>query len=160
MKLNTTSSRRARAVTFLSAATCLACGCSMMVDPFTDEFANQPAVTTPSVDGVRAANVEAKVPAPRGEAAEVLVKDGTVTHGPLYFEDAYAGDGSEDGQFAWTGKDYSYMPVEWGRFLLNALFFPVSAIDTPPWEVMASDGYPSRCVLGTHYDAEHRVENH
>ena len=142
------------------AAAVLTGGCHMMVDPFADELAGQNAVTTASLEGIRASGATPIVHAIDGDAFEVFTKDGSISHGPLYFEDSYAGDGSEDGQFAWTGQDYLHIPVEWGRSILNAVFFPISALDTPPWKAMVSDGYPSRCVWGTHYDAKRRVECH
>jgi hypothetical protein len=83
--------------------------------------------------------------------------DGTVTHGPLFFEDGFEDQGSEDGQFAWTGEDYLQMFYWRGRFLVNALCFPVSAVVTPPWVVMASDGEPSRRIAGLNHDAARSV---
>jgi len=129
-------------------------GCQLIVNPFADEFANRPAVVTPSVRVAREARVEPVVLRRPCSPIEVTVVDGAVTHGPLYFEDPFEDKGSEDGRFAWTGEDYLYLLYGPGRFSLNSLLFPVSAMVTPPWVVMASDGHLSRQALGMDHDAE------
>ena len=139
-------------------ASVLAGGCSFMVDPFTDGFADQPPVLTPSVEGVRAAAVSPTITRSSHAAVEVRAKDGTVTHGPLYFEDTFEDRGSEDGRIAWTGEDLVYPHIGRTTFLLNAVLFPVNAVCTPPWAVMASDGKPGRRALGLKYDARRWVE--
>jgi hypothetical protein len=130
-------------------------GCSLLVNPFTDELAGQGPVTTPSADVVRAAPVETAITQRPYAEVQVNAHDGTVTHGPLYFEDPFEDTGSEDGRFAWTGTDYLHA---WllgpGRFAVNAVAFPISAVVDPPWVVMASDGQPSRSVAGMKHDAE------
>ena len=84
---------------------------------------------------------------------QVPVQDGTVLHLPLYFEDPFEDKGSEDGRFAWTGEDYFQILYWRGRFLLNAVAFPISATVTPPWVVMESDGRLSRQILWKDHDA-------
>lgn len=132
----------------------LSSGCSLMVNPFRDELTSQAAVSTPSADGVRDAKCGEPSELVRPfEEVQLAAADGTLTHGPLYFEDSFEDTGSDDGNFAWTGEDYRH-PFYWrGRFLLNAIFFPVSVVVTPPWTVMASDGHPSRECLGLSYDS-------
>ena len=131
-----------------------ASGCQLLVNPFTDELANRPAVTTPSVQVAREARVERAVLHRTYKPIEVAVVDGAVTHGPLYFEDPFEDKGSQDGKCAWTGEDYLYLLYGPGRFSLNSVLFPVSAMVTPPWVVMASDGRLSQQALGMDHDAE------
>lgn len=142
----------------LAAVALLTGGCQLAVDPFTDELANRPAVTTPSVEGTRAADAAPNVPALRGEPTEVFAKTGAVWHGPLYFEDSVEGECGPDDPFAWTGADYLDMLLGRVRFLCNTLLFPINVIRTPPWAVMESDGRPSRRVLWMKCDAERRVD--
>lgn len=115
-------------------------GCHLLVDPFTDELAQLPPATTPSVDAARAAKVERLVSRRPYQTTQVYAKDGTVTHGPLYYEDPFVDRGSEDGSFAWTSEDYLYWIYGPAHFLVNTAFFPVNAARTPPWQVMAGDG--------------------
>ncbi len=130
-------------------------GCQTISNPYHDELADRQAVTTASVEGARAAMiVERAVAPPRGSVKVVASKDGTVTHGPLYFEDASEESGSEDGRFAWTNEDFVQIVTWRARFLVNVLLLPVSAVMTPPSQTMASDGQPSREVFGMAYDAD------
>ncbi len=129
-------------------------GCQLAVNPFADEFHNQPRVTTPSVDGVLAAGKSAPQMTRPLTPAERCPQDGTVPHTPLYFEDPYEENGSEDGQFAWTSEDYWHIFYWRGRFLVNALLFPVKAVITPPGSVMASDGQLGRRAFGELHDAQ------
>ena len=128
-------------------------GCELMVNPFTDELASQRAVTTASVDGARAAKVTPTVLRRSYEQMSVWAEDGAVTHGPLYFEDLFEDRGSEDNRFAWTAEDYLQLFYWRGRFLVNGALFPLSAVVTPPWTVMASDGELGRRTLGMDHDA-------
>ena len=133
-------------------------GCSLMVDPFTDELAGQPPVMTPSAQGALAAEA-APTSIQRGHARmEVLKEIGAVTHGPLYFEDGFEDGGSDDDQFAWTKEDYLQLFYWRGRFLVNAVFFPISVVAAPPQTVMVSDGRISRELAGVGHDAERWVE--
>ncbi|MFH1109258.1 MAG: hypothetical protein V1790_08700 [Planctomycetota bacterium] len=133
-------------------------GCQLMVNPFHDELAGPQQMTTPSVEGARAATAAPSL-RQRGYApVEIHAENGAVTHGPLYFEDPFEDKGSEDGQFAWTGEDYLQAAYWRGRFLVNTLLFPISAIVTPPWTVMESDGHLSRQALGMDHDAQRAAE--
>lgn len=129
-------------------------GCQMFSNPYHDDLANRQAVTTASVDGARAATIaEREAASPLGDVKEMRAKDGTVTHGPLYFEDGVDENGSDDGQFTWTHED-GWQILSWrARFLMNVVALPIHAVMTPPWQMMASDGRPSREVFGTMYDA-------
>ena len=144
-----------------SAGVCLAAllavllsGCRMFVKPWHDELANAPEVTTHSAEYARSLDVEPAVRHRDHEESTVLMADGTVTHGALYFEDPCETAGSDDGQFAWTAEDHAQLFVGPFRYLLNGAFMPVSVVDTPPWRFMASDGEPSRHVLWMPHDAE------
>lgn len=132
----------------------LAGGCQLRQGPVCNPLAGPGAVTTPSVDAARAAQ-RTHEPVVRAFAEfPARYADRAVTHGPLYFEDPWLDRRSKTGDFSWTGDDYLcfvYSPV---RFMVNALATPVSALVAPPWRLMASDGQPSRTILGSVYDAE------
>lgn len=132
----------------------LAAGCRTTGDPLTESLAAHPGVTTPSVEAVRAATVEPSVSHRDHKPTEIHAKDGTVTHGPLYFEGPFEETGGEEGTFAQSGVDYGSWFYGLGRFGVNTVMFPISAAMTPPWHVMASDGQPSRRAWGEDYDAE------
>jgi|GEM_PF-2206572 len=131
----------------------LTTGCQLIVDPYHDEMADLPPVTTASTVGLREANITPRTIHPLGEAKTVQPKTGTIIHGPLYFEDPYDESGSEDGQFAITNEDVFAFVATGIRFIVNADFYPVSFFVTPPWMPMASDGHPSRDRCCTAYDA-------
>jgi hypothetical protein len=135
------------------AAALLLTGCQLMVNPFTDELASQRAVSTASSEGARAAQVNPTVLRRPYESTVIRPQDGTVTHGPLYFEDPFEDEGSEDGRFAWTGEDYLQVFYWRGRFLLNGVLLPLSAVVAPPWCIMASDGELNRRAFGEKHDA-------
>lgn len=128
-------------------------GCSLTVNPFRDEYAHRPSVTTPSVVAVMAADVPTSVQERHGVEKHRSPIDGSVTHGPLYFEDPTEERGSEDGHFAWTGEDYVWMAYWRARFMANLIAWPVSAVVNPPWQVMVSDGQRSCCGRGRQFDA-------
>ncbi len=123
-------------------------GCQLMVNPFTDELSGQPPVTTASAIAVRAAKGQASSFQRPFAQTRVDAKDGTVTHGPLLFEDGAEEVEAADVTFAWTGDDYLEWFMGGGRFLINTVVCPISAIVTPPWNAMASDGVPAQRVLG------------
>ncbi len=133
------------AVTLLMTLT----GCQLIVDPFTDGLASQPPVATPSVEGVRMAQARTATDLRRShEEMRVEGEERTVTHGPLYFADPLEGGGSDDGKFAWTGKDYLLFFHGQAQFVLNGILLPVSAVIAPPWTVMHSDSEPRWISLG------------
>lgn len=129
-------------------------GCRMKRGSFHDELAGMPSVTTPSVDVVLSSERESRVDVRPFQRTELHAVSTTVTHGPLFFEtpgeDADAGD---DTHFAWTGKDFLHLAYGPTRFLVNAALFPFSAVVTPYWQDMESDGVGSRRVCCTMHDA-------
>ncbi len=129
-------------------------GCSQMVNPFRDEYAHCPLVTTPSVEAVLAADVPPSIQDRQGIEKLRCAQYGSVTHGPLYFEDPSEESGSEDGHFAWTGEDYVWIASWRARFMANLIAWPVSAVVNPPWQTMVSDGRRSCCGRGRDFDAE------
>ncbi len=120
------------------------------------QFRDEPA-DTPSVRIARAAEVERSTVNRTWEPVTVVVRDGAVLHAPLFFEDVCVDGGSNDGRFAVTGEDFLQMLLGSGRFHTNALLFPIRAIVTPPWAVMASDGRLGPRALRRELDAERRV---
>ena len=132
-------------------------GCSKFRDanPFVDRSTPGDAVSTPSADGIYAANKGAPIKRQRvWDQAATTYEDEDVTHWPLWWEDPFEDKGSEDNQFAWTYEDFLAMPYGLGRFLLNTMAWPVSATVTHPGTVMASDGELSKQPLGYDHDAE------
>jgi len=121
-------------------------GCHNGESPFTDDLAGRPPVTTPSADAARAASVEPTLTQRPHAHTEVRSHSGVVTHGPLYFEDPYSNPPDEDDAFEWSGEDYAYMAYGPARFLVNTVFFPVSAVVTPPWALVESDGQSTKLV--------------
>jgi len=116
-------------------------------------------------DSPTAADVKARYePAPtrhRGWAqATVAAQDGGVPHWPLWLEDPFVdkGHGRTDEthphdvyRLGW--EDWVAFPYGPARWTANWLMLPVSAIVTPPWTVMESDGQLSRQFLGYDHDA-------
>lgn len=132
----------------------LVMGCSHYPNMFEDPYANQPPVTTASVEAVQAADVPPSIQDRHGVEKIRVSADGSVVHGPLYFEDPTEECGSEDGRFSVTSEDYLWIVYWRARFLVNLVAFPVSVVDTPPWEQMVSDGRLSCCGRGRQFDAE------
>ncbi len=129
-------------------------GCHLMVNPFTDELAGQQAVTTPSAEGAWAVEATPAMPTRRHARLEVATKNGTVTHGPLYFENGLGKFDSDDGRFAWTSRDYLQLFHWRGRFLFDAAVLPIRAICTLPCVVMESDGQADRAFWGLKGDGD------
>lgn len=103
-------------------------------DPFRDPYAGEPEVGTASSFAL--AEMEVQPSAPRQRDHEPMVsrlEDGTVVHGPLYFEDNLLLKASNDDQFCLTWEDYVGFPLGDGRFLLNFFLSPVSMVVYPPW---------------------------
>lgn len=129
-------------------------GCQLMTNPFRDEFAGRPPVTTPSVDGVHLADT-APVAYDRGfTTVEAEIADGSVIHGPLLFEDDLDDTWDGDDRFAVSTRDVGQWFAWQGRFAVNLVGVGGSMVFTPPWTVMVSDGSPGRTVLGETYDAQ------
>ncbi len=150
---------RQRGVLVALAAGMMCGGCQFFSDPRTDDLADQQAVTTRSVEAVRAAPA-ARVQRSRPYAPmHISAKDGAVTHAALLFEDG-AEDGAEDSadgdqRFAWSQEDLAQWFLGPARFLVNLGLFPISAVVTPPWQAKVSDGHLSPVVLAAEpHDAE------
>ncbi|MFQ5415116.1 MAG: hypothetical protein ACE5E6_11725 [Phycisphaerae bacterium] len=109
-----------------------ACQSPLAIDPFTDELAHAPSVTTPSVEGARASTSVAIVRQRPYRRSTVTWSDGVV-HGPLYLQDPTETPDVGDDVFAWTREDFASLLVVSGRWLVNTVFLPVRAIATPPW---------------------------
>ncbi len=88
------------------------------------------------------------------------VASGVVEHGPLYFEDPFVDKGAgrteqtDPGNVYRLGwEDWVALPYGYARHVLNLVALPVSAVVTPPWTRMESDGHLSRQILGYDHDA-------
>lgn len=115
-------------------------GCQHFVNPFVDELANRPPISTPSADAAMAYSGEATSPDHAKPPIERYAADGTVVHGVLYFEDPFVTRGSDDGKCAWTYEDGLHSVYGPASFLVNAVLVPIRAVLTPPWVLLASDG--------------------
>ena len=128
-------------------------GCHMYSNPFADPFVGTPKITTASSVGAMEEARESSPGLRSFSEEKVAMADGSVTHGPLFFEDWLGDSVEDDGEFSWTGEDYLTIFTWRARYLLNLALIPVSAIDTPPWCAMRSDGRPSRRILWKDHDA-------
>lgn len=90
----------------------------------------------------------------------VAPKSGAIHHWPLYFEDPFedkshgrttATHGHNVYHLGW--EDWVALPYGLSRFTANWLMLPVSAVVTPPWTVMVSDGEISRQLVFRDHDA-------
>jgi hypothetical protein len=144
-----------RIVLALLMGVCLATvfGCAHTINPFVDDTASLQDATNASERSVREADRAPVIRRREWEQSDTVYASGAVIHWPLWFEDPFEDKGSEDGQFAWTAEDYIAWPYSFGRFLLNTMAWPVSAVVTPPGTPMVSDGRLSRQVLGMDHDA-------
>ena len=136
----------------LAAAAVLVHGCQLLEAPFVDELAAGPAVTTPSVEAARAIAAKPRLPHRPHAPVELELPAGTVTHGPLYFQDPYEDRSCDDGRFAWSGEDYFCWLYGPSRFLANTVFAPVSAAVMPPWHLMESGAGADRPGLDSGHD--------
>ena len=145
--------RRALVLAIVGLAAVAVAGCQHTINPFVDDLPAVDEVTTSSVEGARAAPREPSAPRRDFEFVQLYAQDGTVDHWPLWWEDPFEDNGSEDGRFAWTLEDYYAICYGPGRFILNTMAFPISAYVTKPGTVMCSDGKLSRQRLGYDHDA-------
>ncbi len=139
----------------------LVAGCAHIPNHYREEGPS----TTMNWDSPTAADVKAShQPAePRHrswQTTTVAAESGGVDHWPLYFEDPFVdkGDGRTDetdphNVYRNGWEDWVAFPYCPARFIGNTLLLPVSAVVTPPWTVMESDGKVSRQFLGYDHDA-------
>jgi len=111
---------------------------------FVDDLPDSSMVTTMSA--YRAAQTAAE-PTTRQRAfapTSAEWQDGTVAHGPLWFEDPFVMGGSDDQMFAVTQEDLLYFPYGVCRFIANVALLPLSMWIERPGTVMCSDGVEGR----------------
>lgn len=144
----------------VAAAVCLG-GCAHSPNQFVEDG---PSVfvswNSPTADDVLEHTPPAEPRQRDWEPKTVTMRSGAVTHWPLYFEDPFVdkGDGRTDEthpgnvhRLGW--EDLVAVPYGLARHTVNWLFLPVSAIVTPPWTLMVSDGRLSKQALGYDHDA-------
>ncbi len=137
-------------VALLAGLWILGCNTPPQVNPWVDDSIPASEWSTPSRDGVLAANRPQNVRV-RDNATE---KRGPYVsretpHYPLYWEDPFTDKGDGDDLFAWTYADYLAKPYVYGRYIVNTIGAPVSMIVHPPGTSMVSDG-----VIGKDHDTE------
>ena len=128
---------------------CLGCNQPPAVNPWVDDTIGPQAWTTPSQEGILAAGREPVSRKRPASQSELRLSNSVVTHYPLWWEDPFMDKGDMDGKFAWTWQDYLHMPYGLGRFILNTIAVPVSAVVQPPGMPMVSDG-----IVGKDHDAK------
>lgn len=142
-------------------------GCAYVPNYFKEDGPS----TTAQWDSPTAADIRARFaaaePRARGwEARSVTAESGVVAHWPLYFEDPFEdkGHGRTDEThphdvYRGGWEDYVAAPYGAARFTANWLLLPVSAIVTPYWTVMESDGVISKQLVWYDHDAA-RTSHH
>lgn len=154
--------RRARAAIGLSLAALLgAAGCSQNRTILQNYWKETNASVDADYDTPTASLIYAtKAPAPQRvrawEQTCVAADERPSNHWPLYMEDPFEDKGTgRDGRnkyyVGW--EDYLALAYSPARYHLNYLGLPVSAIVTPPWTIMESDGRLSEQALGYDHDA-------
>lgn len=110
------------------------------VNPWRDDSIPPQAYGTASSEVVLQANAEPAVRMRDLPPSHAPAASGAVPHYPLWWEDPFEDQGDNNRQFAWTWQDYLHMPYGLGRWMLNTMAWPVSAVVTPPGTPMVSDG--------------------
>ena len=126
----------------LSAGSILISACDKppAVNPWRNDSISRDTWPTPSSEGVLASgHAPVLRNSGRSQTAAPCVAS-PVPHYPLWWEDPFEDKGDGDGQFAWTWADYVAGPYCYGRWLLNTVAWPASAVVTPPGTPMVSDG--------------------
>jgi hypothetical protein len=121
-----------------------ACNQPPAVNPWMDDSIGPEAQTTPSRDGFLAAGREPVLRKRALPQSEVSCARSGVPHYPLWWQDPFIDKGDGNKEFAWTWQDYIAMPYGLGRFILNTVAVPVSAVVHPPGMPMVSDGVVGR----------------
>ncbi|HOW72641.1 MAG TPA: hypothetical protein PKY77_18735 [Phycisphaerae bacterium] len=129
-------------------AALIACNQPPAANPWRDDALSRDTWSTPTQDGILASGHAPVVRQRNTPAIEAPLADGAVPHWSLWFEDPFEDKGDGDGQSAWTCADYLAMFYSAGRFGLNTLCTPVSAVVVPPCTALVSDG-----VVGKDHDA-------
>lgn len=117
-----------------------ACNQPPAVNPWVDDSIPRDQWTTPSRDLVLASNQKALVRETQFPDMTAPHVTPGVPHYPLWWEDPFDDQGDNNDTFAITWQDYVAMPYVYGRFLLNTMAWPVSAVVTPPGTTLVSDG--------------------
>lgn len=136
-------------------------GCAHLPNHFREDGPSATATwDSPTVADLRARYQPAPLRERGWPATTVAAENGAVIHWPLYFEDPFEdkGHGRTDAThphdvYRGGWEDYVALPYSFARFTANWLLLPVSAIVTPPWTLMESDGQLSRQILGYDHDA-------
>ena len=145
-------SRFSMSVLIVAVAT--SAGCQHAINPFHDEPVADDLLTTPSAEGATAGESRMLVRQRPWEPTPVQFEFTGTDHWPLWWEDPFVDKGDGNDTFAWTCADYVAMPYGPGRFILNTIAWPVSAVVTPPGTRMSSDGRLSKQALGYDHDAQ------
>lgn len=127
-------------------------GCAELINPFRDDLPGGDLITTASARRVREAGLDAGVRLRGWDASVVQAQDPGVTHWPLWWEDFVEDSGSDDGQFAWTWRDYAAFGYCPARQIVNTVALPVSWVVDPPGAIRCSDGVMGKQAL--------RMSNH
>ncbi len=133
-----------------------ACNAPPGVNPWVDDSIPCTVWTTPSQDRILASQHQPVVRQRSNPQTVGPYVSQDVPHYPLWWEDPFEDKGDLNREFAWTWQDYFAMPYSYGRFIVNTVGFPVSAVCTPPCTPMVSDG----CVpADAQHDARRGVSN-
>jgi hypothetical protein len=139
-------------------------GCAHVENHFVDDSPSTAVDWRSPSEADIVSRVEPSAPRERGwTAMPTVIADGTVTHWPLYMENPFVDKGSGNSpldprqtgrneyRLGWedvVGTLYSH-----ARYTADYLMIPLSALVTPPWTVMESDGILSRQLLDYDHDA-------
>ncbi len=123
-------------------------GCGRLINPFRDDLPDATIITTASAARVQEMNVAGELRQRGWDTSLVRSQDPSVSHWPLWWQDFVEDSGSNDGQFAWTWRDYAYILYGPGRQAVNTAGLPVSMVIDPPGTFLCSDGVISRQAFG------------
>ncbi len=146
---------RALAAIAAAALLPLGAGCQMARSPWVEPCGDQ-RVDTPSSSAIRQAEVKPALRPRTDDPAtvkHVQAAEGGVYHLPLWFEDPLEEIDGGAPAVAYESADFARMWCSWTRFVGNTLLLPASMVIRPPWQVMVSDGVPSRTVICWQHDA-------
>lgn len=145
---------RALTVT-LAAAGALFVGCHRIENNFVEDG---PSSDGASLDSATVADLRTRGDAPEHqrerawEKNHLAVVDGSVRHGPLYFQDPFEDKGAGHGEHRLGWEDVFAAHYDFARFTGNWLLLPVSMVVNPPWQTQESDGALSKQLLGYDHD--------